>query len=172
MSWRPILACAHHAVAPLHSVCRREVYRTSAAAQVPWQALCCLTPDATQLAAAAWAPHEPAHTAARPAAHAQWLSAAARARAGDIAPLRLMAVDVVCATGDGQDRSGTASCCAMCHAAARLHADDPRARMPDRPGGGPQACAACCMTSLSVDCCGAACTSGSRSPRLRQCTSG
>lgn len=42
--------------------------------------------------------------AAVPALHAQWAKAAAQARAGDIAPLRLMALDVVTATADGQQR--------------------------------------------------------------------
>lgn len=72
--------------------------------QAPWQALHCLTPDATQLADATWAPQEPAGWAHQPDLHAQWAEAAARAKAGDIASLRLMAVDVVMATADGQQR--------------------------------------------------------------------
>ena len=76
-------------------------------AQVPWRALNCLTPDATQLADAGWAPEQPAHVAARPASHALWQEGAGRARAGDILPLRLMALDVSMASADGQRRWGT-----------------------------------------------------------------
>lgn len=73
--------------------------------QVPWRGLHCLTPDATQLADEAWMPQEPAAVAGNPGMHSRWIQTAAQAKAGDIAPLRLMALDVVMASTDGQDRS-------------------------------------------------------------------
>ncbi|KAK9805765.1 hypothetical protein WJX73_007272 [Symbiochloris irregularis] len=71
---------------------------------MPWQCLHSLTPDATQLADEAWTPQEPPAVASNPAMHACWTQTAAQAKAGDIAPLRLMALDVVMASADGQDR--------------------------------------------------------------------
>lgn len=76
-------------------------------AAAPWQAVCCLSPDSTQLTDPEWSPFGcgrggKALTAA--AADAGVQAAAAAARRGDIAPLRMAVVDVLCATADGADR--------------------------------------------------------------------
>jgi DNA polymerase delta subunit 1 len=71
----------------------------------PWQAVCCLTPDATQLADAAWSPFGTAGSSAPAAAQPEAVRQAAEsARRGDIPPLRVLAVDVLAATADGRDR--------------------------------------------------------------------
>ena len=75
----------------------------------PWQAVCCLTPDATQLADPAWSPFPgggsggggPAGPAEQPE---EVQAAAAAAKRGDIAGLRMMLLDVLSATADGSDR--------------------------------------------------------------------
>lgn len=74
-------------------------------AVAPWQAVCCLTPDATQLADAAWSPFGTAGSSAPAAAQPEAVQRAAEsARRGDIPPLRVLAVDVLAATADGRDR--------------------------------------------------------------------
>lgn len=90
-------------------------------AVAPCAAVCCLTPDATQLADASWTPFGSARDSGiaggeagqaevqgpgasqgpSPAA----LQAAAAAAAGEIAALRCLALDVLLATPDGTDRS-------------------------------------------------------------------
>jgi DNA polymerase delta subunit 1 len=76
----------------------------------PCQAVCCLTPDATQLADPAWSPFPSClladdaaadDAAAVPPAAAE---AAAAAKRGDIAGLRMCVTDVLCAAADGADR--------------------------------------------------------------------
>jgi DNA polymerase delta subunit 1 len=80
----------------------------------PWQALVCLSPDATQLADPSWSPFAssgdgcgssssealPAAEAVPPAAR----HAADAAKRGDIAGLRMMVLDVLAAAADGADR--------------------------------------------------------------------
>ena len=70
-------------------------------ASAPWSAVCCLSPDATQMAEPGWSPWGPAGAPADPALAA----AAAAAARGDIPPLRMAALDVVSATRDGTDRA-------------------------------------------------------------------
>lgn len=97
-----------------------------------WQAVCCLSPDASQMANPGWDPLAPIsrglgadrETAAAAAVHpsseqgcasqqAQQAAAAnlavraaaEAARRGDIAPLRMAVMDVCTATADGVDRS-------------------------------------------------------------------
>ncbi|KAI3433870.1 hypothetical protein D9Q98_003673 [Chlorella vulgaris] len=85
----------------------------------PWQALVCLSPDATQLADPSWSPFassgdgcgsssseaQPAAEAVPPAAR----QAAEAAKRGDIAGLRMMVLDVLAAAADGADRVAVAS---------------------------------------------------------------
>lgn len=80
----------------------------------PWQALVCLSPDATQLADPSWSPFassgdgcgsssseaQPAAEAVPPAAR----QAAEAAKRGDITGLRMMVLDVLAAAADGADR--------------------------------------------------------------------
>lgn len=66
----------------------------------PWRSVVCLTPDATQLADQGWSPFAGAAPSS-PAAEA----AAAAARRGDIAPLRVMVLDVCCATRNAEERA-------------------------------------------------------------------
>lgn len=75
----------------------------------PCQAVCCLTPDATQLADPAWSPFPgclPEGGAGAAAVAPAAAEAAAAAKRGDIARLRMCVMDVVCATADGADRWG------------------------------------------------------------------
>jgi len=75
----------------------------------PWESIICLTPDATQLADSSWSPFKANNT--RPAVFpsAAALHAAEAARRGDIAPVRLMVMDVCSATRDGKDRAPVAT---------------------------------------------------------------
>ncbi|RMZ54960.1 hypothetical protein APUTEX25_000477, partial [Auxenochlorella protothecoides] len=70
-------------------------------ATAPWQALTCLTPDATQLADAGWSPFPPGSAAAGCAAAR---AAAAAAVRGDLPPLRVCTLSTLCAPADGADR--------------------------------------------------------------------
>ncbi|KAL6767178.1 hypothetical protein ACKKBG_A38930 [Auxenochlorella protothecoides x Auxenochlorella symbiontica] len=70
-------------------------------ATAPWQALTCLTPDATQLADAGWSPFPPGSAAAGSAAAR---AAAAAAVRGDLPPLRVCTLSTLCAPADGADR--------------------------------------------------------------------
>lgn len=80
--------------------------RCDVEAAAHWQAVCCLSPDASQLADPAWAPLGgggcPQAAEAEPAV----LEAAEAAARGDIAGLRMAVLDVLCATADGADRCG------------------------------------------------------------------
>ena len=67
-----------------------------------WQAITCLTPDALQLADAAWSPLDAARVPLRQTEAVR--SAQAAAAAGAIAPLRTCILDVLCAPADGADR--------------------------------------------------------------------
>jgi DNA polymerase delta subunit 1 len=79
----------------------------------PWKSIICLTPDATQLADSSWSPfnnnnnsnNQRSSIAPSPAA----LHAAEAARRGNIAPLRLMVMDVCSATIDGKERAPVAT---------------------------------------------------------------
>ena len=64
--------------------------------EAPWRALQCLTPDAMQLADPHW-------TLQRYPS-AVWEAGAAAAKEGDIAPLKLLSLDVQMGTRDGADR--------------------------------------------------------------------
>ena len=64
--------------------------------EAPWRALQCLTPDAMQLADPHW-------TLQRYPS-AVWEAGAAAAKEGEIAPLKLLSLDVQTATRDGADR--------------------------------------------------------------------
>lgn len=74
----------------------------------PWQAIHCLTPDATQLADPHWTPFsgdEGRPGGRSPGEVSEGVQrAAGAARRGDIAPLRLAVLDVLCGTWDGADR--------------------------------------------------------------------
>jgi DNA polymerase delta subunit 1 len=82
----------------------------------PWKSIVCLTPDATQLADSAWSPfnnNNTTSTSTTAAAVSNSPSAAAvhaaqAARRGDIAPIRLMVMDVCSATRDGKERTPVA----------------------------------------------------------------
>lgn len=81
------------------STCELEV-------EAPWRSLVCLTPDATQLADAdSWDPfkNNPHGAIHAPSAKAQ--HAAAVAKSGALASLRLMVLDVCTATRDGKERA-------------------------------------------------------------------
>ncbi|KAF8067421.1 POLD1 [Scenedesmus sp. PABB004] len=67
-----------------------------------WRCLHSLTPDATQLAEPDWRPPVLAQLAAPPP---ELVAAAAAAAAGDIAPLKLLVLDVLLAPADGAARS-------------------------------------------------------------------
>ena len=78
-----------------------------------WQAIQCLSPDATQLADPDWKPSLRLTPEAaggqlagldKPAA-TQWQAAATAAKQGQMVPLKLMLLDVVSASKDGADRS-------------------------------------------------------------------
>lgn len=75
-------------------------------ATAPWRSVLCLSPDATQLADTAWSPFArlsgsgDRYCPSEAAEHA-----AEAARHGEIAPLRMLVMDVCCATRDGQERA-------------------------------------------------------------------
>ncbi|KAL4423537.1 hypothetical protein ABPG77_006560 [Micractinium sp. CCAP 211/92] len=88
---------------------------------VPCAAVCCLTPDATQLADVGWNPFgsgaacgggavgQEARAVEAQGPSAAALRAAAAARAGEIASLRCLALDVLLAAPDGADRVAVAA---------------------------------------------------------------
>ena len=78
----------------------QRVSTSDAEVEAPWRAICCLTPDATQLADPGWTPF-PGGLAGVPPPVRQ---AAEAARRGDFAPLRLAVMDVLSATSDGAER--------------------------------------------------------------------
>ena len=91
---------------------REKISLCSIEATVPWQALQCLSPDATQLADPDWQPDARltpegagGHLAGLNASAAtNWQAAATAAKQGQMVPLRLMLLDVVSASKDGTDR--------------------------------------------------------------------
>ena len=74
----------------------RRVSHCAIEVEAPWRALQCLTPDAMQLADPGW-------TLQRYPS-AVWEAGAAAAEEGDIAPLKLLSLDVQMGTRDGVDR--------------------------------------------------------------------
>ena len=72
-----------------------------------WQSIVNLTPDATQLSDAHWSPFAALPGGQPPSAAAA--HAAGRARRGEIAPLRMVVLDVCCATRDGVERAPVAA---------------------------------------------------------------
>lgn len=87
---------------------RQKVSTSDIEVIAPWKSIICSTPDATQLADSAWSPFN-ANTA-RPAVSpsAAALHAAEAARRGEIAPVRLLVMDVCSATRDGKERAPVA----------------------------------------------------------------
>lgn len=88
-----------------------QVSRCDVEAEAHWRAVCCLSPDASQLADPTWTPLAaaagggggcPQAAGAEPAV----LEAAEAAARGDIVGLRMAVLDVLCATADGTDRCG------------------------------------------------------------------
>jgi DNA polymerase delta subunit 1 len=75
----------------------------------PWKSIICLTPDATQLADSTWSPFNASNTRPAVSPSAAAVHAAEAARRGDIAPVRLMVMDVCSATRDGKDRAPVAT---------------------------------------------------------------
>jgi DNA polymerase delta subunit 1 len=75
----------------------------------PWKSIICLTPDATQLADTNWSPFttNSVRSAISPSPAA--VHAALIARRGEIAPIRLMVMDVCSATRDGKERAPVAT---------------------------------------------------------------
>lgn len=92
LGWRPVMESERISGCDVEAV-------------APWQAVCCLSPDATQLADPAWSPWGRSGSSQQQApAELEVAQAAEAARRGDIAGLRVAAVDVLSATADGADR--------------------------------------------------------------------
>jgi len=79
-----------------YTVPAQHVSHCAIEVEAPWRALQCLTPDAMQLADPDW-------TLQRYPS-AVWEAGAAAAKEGDIAPLKLLSLDVQMGTRDGADR--------------------------------------------------------------------
>eukprot|EP00887_Chlorella_sp_A99_P005178 scaffold1.g5178.t1 len=108
----------------------------------PWRSIRCLTPDATQLANPGWSPLAGVQPTPPPPEVA---AAAAAAVRGELVPLRVLVLDVLCGTGDGADRTPVPerddpvvaiACMTYTLAQRAQHAE------ACAPGGGAQAAAA------------------------------